>query len=84
MGLPKRKEDMAAKRLDYHCNSLCLTLFMGVENAIVEELKALALQTALDSLVEQCDRHLTKSGDGVVMARASIEPNRIEFMNSSI
>jgi hypothetical protein len=27
---------------------------------------------------------LTKSGDGVVMARASIEPNRIEFMNSSI
>jgi hypothetical protein len=68
MSLSERKEDIAAKRLDYHCNSLCLTLFMGVKDAIAEELKALALEAALDSLVEACDRHLTKSGDGVVMA----------------
>jgi hypothetical protein len=72
MSLSERKEDMAAKRLDSHCNSLCLTLcltlFMEVEDAIAEELKALALEAALDSLVEACDRHLAKSGDGVVMA----------------
>jgi hypothetical protein len=79
MSLSERKQDMAAKRLDYHCNSLCFTLFMGVENAIVEELKALALETALDSLIGVCDRHLTKSGDGVVMAS---NPNSLGEMDN--
>jgi hypothetical protein len=60
------KKDMAAKELDYHCNSLCFTLFVGVEQAIDEELKALALEAALDSLLEVCEGYLTKCGDGVV------------------
>lgn len=66
MRLPERKEDMVAKELDYHCHSLCFTLFVAVEQAIEEELKALALEAALDALVAKCDRHLTEGGDGLV------------------
>jgi hypothetical protein len=63
--IPELKKDMAAKELDYHCISLCFTLFLGVEQAIEEELKALALKAALDSRVEVCEGYLTKNGDGM-------------------
>jgi hypothetical protein len=53
MRLPERKEDMVTKELNHHCNSLCFTLFMGVKDVIGEELKAIVLEAALDSLVEE-------------------------------
>jgi hypothetical protein len=79
MILPELKEDMVAKELDYHCNSLCFTLFVGVEHTIDKELKALAVEAALDSLVAVCDRHLSTSGDGVATANI---PNLLGEMDN--
>jgi hypothetical protein len=45
MSLPWGRENMDAKELYYHCNELCFALFMGVEQAIDEEINVHPLGT---------------------------------------